>query len=93
MAVVVGMMGGRALLDQMTSDVRKLGEQEPGQSHLSEQDVRLFLVVCTEFVAFCANVTCKIDPAAISFLMRVRDDITSKNNVLSFSLESRRSMD
>jgi hypothetical protein len=40
------------------------GEPRLDKSHLSERDVRLLLVVCTELINFCANVTGQIDPAA-----------------------------
>jgi hypothetical protein len=48
---------------------------------LSERDVRLLLVVCTELVNFCASVTGQIDPAAAAMLAYVRDDILSESKL------------
>lgn len=56
-------------------------EATPESSQLSERDIRLLLVVCTELVNFCANVTGKIDPAAAAMLAYVRDDIRSESKV------------
>jgi hypothetical protein len=49
------------------------------RSALSERDIRLLLVVCTELVNFCAKITGQIDPAAASMLAYVRDDIRFEN--------------
>jgi len=49
------------------------------RSQLSERDVRLLLVVCTELVNFCAKITGEIDPAAAAMLAYVRDDIRFEN--------------
>ena len=38
-----------------------------------------FLVMCTEIVSLCANLTGKIDPAAVAMLAYVRDDILAEN--------------
>jgi len=46
---------------------------------LSERDIRLLLVVCSELVNLCANVTGKSDPAAAAMLAYVRDDIRSES--------------
>jgi hypothetical protein len=51
------------------------------QSNVSERDVRLLLVLCTEFVTFCARLTGQIDPAAAAMLAYVRDDIRFENKL------------
>jgi hypothetical protein len=56
-------------------------ENNLDKSQLSERDVRLLLIVCTELVNFCANVTRKIDPAAAAMLAYVRDDILSESKI------------
>jgi hypothetical protein len=56
----------------------KLGS-ETEKSQLSEQDVRLLIIMCTELVNLCAKLTGKIDPAAAAMLAYVRDDIVSAN--------------
>lgn len=58
---------------------RKLADAE--KSRLPKQDVRLMLVMCTEFVNLCARFTGKIDPAAAAMLAYVRDDIVSESKV------------
>jgi hypothetical protein len=63
----------------MTRIANKTIETKVDKSHLSERDVRLLLVVCTELVNFCASVTGKIDPAAAAMLAYVRDDILSES--------------
>jgi len=55
-------------------------EAIPDKSRLSQQDVRLLLVVCTELVNLCAKLTGRIDPAAAAMLAYVRDDIQPENN-------------
>ena len=49
------------------------------RSKLSERDIRLLLVVCTELVNFRAKVTGEIDPAVAAMLAYVRDDIRFEN--------------
>jgi hypothetical protein len=61
--------------------VIKTVENKLDKSQLSERDVRLLLIVCTELVNFCANVTGKIDPAAAAMLAYVRDDILSESKM------------
>jgi hypothetical protein len=51
-------------------------------SQLSERDIRLLLVLCSELVNFCAKVTGQIDPAAGAMLAYVRDDIRSESKSL-----------
>jgi hypothetical protein len=51
------------------------------KSQLSERDVRLLLIVCTELVNFCARVTGRIDPAAAAMLAYVRDDILTESKM------------
>jgi hypothetical protein len=51
-------------------------------SQLSERDIRLLLVLCSELVNFCAKVTGQIDPAAGAMLAYVRDDIRSESESL-----------
>ena len=63
----------------MASRVNKKLETEPEHSELSKRDVRLLLIVCTELVNLCAQLTGKIDPAASAMLAYVRDDIRSEN--------------
>jgi hypothetical protein len=54
----------------------EIGAEKP---QLSEGDIRLLLVLCTELVNFCAKVTGKIDPSAAAMLAYVRDDIRLEN--------------
>jgi hypothetical protein len=65
----------------MKPNVSKTVDTKLEKSHLSERDVRLLLVVCTELVNFCASVTGKIDLAAAAMLAYVRDDILSESKV------------
>ena len=65
----------------MSSRVDKKVYTTPENSQLSERDIRLLLVVCTELVNFCANVTGNIDPAAAAMLAHVRDDICSEGKI------------
>jgi hypothetical protein len=67
----------------MRANVSKNLEQKVDKSHLSERDMRLLLVVCTELVNFCASVTGQIDPAAAAMLAYVRDDILSEGKLKS----------
>jgi hypothetical protein len=69
------------LVAQMRANMNKKVEQKLDKSHLSERDVRLLLVVCTELVNFCASVTGQIDPAAAAMLAYVRDDILSESKL------------
>jgi hypothetical protein len=66
---------------EMAARVNKKSESETDKSQLSQQDLRLMLVMCTEFVNLCAKLTGKIDPAAAAMLTFVRDDIASENNL------------
>lgn len=59
----------------------KTAETEIEKSNLSEQDMRRLLIVCTELVNFCANVTGNIDPAAVAMLAYVGDDILSESKI------------
>jgi hypothetical protein len=54
---------------------------ESEKSNLSNQDVRLLLIMCTELVNLCAKLTGKIDPAAAAMLAYVRDDIASESDM------------
>ena len=63
----------------MVAVVKKTLASESEKSKLSEQDVRLLLIMCTELVNLCAKLTGKTDPAAAAMLAYVRDDIQSEN--------------
>jgi hypothetical protein len=64
----------------MAAQVNKNSDTDTEKSsHLSKQDVRLILVMCTELVNLCARITGKIDPAAGAMLAYVRDDIVAEN--------------
>ena len=65
----------------VSKTVSKTVENKLDKSQLSERDVRLLLIVCTELINFCANVTGKIDPAAAAMLAYVRDDILSESKM------------
>lgn len=65
----------------MSVRVAKKIETLPEKSQLSERDIRMLLVVCSELVNFCASVTGQIDPAAAAMLAYVRDDIRSESKV------------
>jgi hypothetical protein len=65
----------------MRANMNKKEEQRLDKSHLSERDIRLLLVVCTELVNFCASITGQIDPAAAAMLAYVRDDILSESKL------------
>jgi hypothetical protein len=65
----------------MSARVNKMLEVTPEKSQLSERDIRLLLIVCSELVNFCASVTGKIDPAAAAMLAYVRDDIRLESKV------------
>ena len=65
----------------MAARVNKKSESVADKSHLSKQDLRLMLIMCTELVNLCAKLTGKIDPAAAAMLTYVRDDIASENNL------------
>jgi hypothetical protein len=66
---------------EMAVRVNKKSESDTDKSQLSKQDLRLLLVMCTEFVNLCAKLTGKIDPAAAAMLTYVRDDIVSENDL------------
>jgi hypothetical protein len=59
----------------MPARVVKKREEDSEKSELSERDIRLLLVLCTELLSFCAKITGQIDPAAAAMLAYVRDDI------------------
>ena len=63
----------------MTALAVNKSDTDTEKSHLSKQDVRLMLVLCTELVNLCAKLTGKIDPAAGAMLAYVRDDIVAGN--------------
>ena len=63
----------------MVARVNKKSGSDTDKSQLSQQDIRLMLVMCTELVNLCAKLTGKIDPAAAAMLAYVRDDIASEN--------------
>ena len=65
----------------MSVRVVKKIETLPEKSQLSERDIRMLLVVCSELVNFCASITGQIDPAAAAMLAYVRDDIRSESKV------------
>jgi hypothetical protein len=65
----------------MEARVNKRSESVADKSHMSKQDLRLMLVMCTELVNLCAKLTGKIDPAAAAMLAYVRDDIVSESNL------------
>ena len=64
----------------MAARVNKMTESVADKSHLSKQDLRLMLIMCTELVNLCAKLTGKIDPAAAAMLAYVRDDMASGSN-------------
>jgi hypothetical protein len=66
---------------KMAVRVNMKSESDTDKSQLSKQDLRLLLVMCTEFVNLCAKLTGKIDPAAAAMLTYVRDDIVSENDL------------
>jgi hypothetical protein len=65
----------------MAARVNRNSERDAEKSHLSKQDVRLLLVMCTDLVNLCAKLTGNIDPAAAAMLAYVRDDIVSESKV------------
>lgn len=64
----------------MALSIKIKPEMAPEKSRVSQQDVRLLLVVCTELVNLCARLTGHIDPAAAAMLAYVRDDMKPENN-------------
>jgi hypothetical protein len=66
---------------EMAARVNKKSESVADKSQLSKQDLRLVLIMCTEFVNLCAKLTGKIDPAAAAMLAYVRNDIVSESNL------------
>jgi hypothetical protein len=75
----VGCCHLKASEEEMAAKVNKKSGTETEQSQLSKQDVRLLVIMCTEFVNLCAKLTGKIDPAAAAMLTYVRDDIVATN--------------
>jgi len=80
----IGLLGinpydGKALEEGMASRVNRKLQTESEHSELSKRDIRLLLIVCTELVNLCAQLTGKIDPAAAAMLAYVRDEIRSEN--------------
>lgn len=73
---------------KMPSRVEKKEKPNSGTSQLSEPDIRVLLVLCTELVNFCAKVTGEIDPAVGAMLAYVRDDIRFESKSLSPSANS-----
>jgi hypothetical protein len=71
----------RGVEGEMAARVNKKSDSDTDKSQLSQQDLRLMLVMCTELVNLCAKLTGKIDPAAAAMLAYVRDDIASGNNL------------
>jgi len=69
------------MVSHVSKTVSKSAENKLDKSQLSERDVRLLLIICTELVNFCASVTGKIDPAAAAMLAYVRDDILSESKM------------
>jgi hypothetical protein len=63
----------------MAVQVNNKSDTDIEKSQLSKRDIRLMLVMCTEFVNLCARLTGKIDPAAGAMLAYVRDDIIAEN--------------
>jgi hypothetical protein len=59
----------------MLERVEKKRMEGSETAQLSERDIRVLLVLCSELVNFCAKVTGQIDPAAGAMLAFVRDDI------------------
>ncbi len=72
----------RTLGGEDMSAVAKLkSKKDTEKSQLSERDIRLLLVMCTEMVSLCARLTGRIDPAAAAMLTYVRDDIAHENKL------------
>jgi hypothetical protein len=71
----------RGVEGEMAARVNKKSDSDADKSQLSQQDLRLMLVMCTELVNLCAKLTRKIDPAAAAMLTYVRDDIVAENNL------------
>jgi hypothetical protein len=66
----------------MPSRVEKKIEADSATSQLSERDIRVLLVLCSELVNLCAKVTGQIDPAVGAMLAYVRDDIRFESKSL-----------
>jgi hypothetical protein len=66
----------------MLERVEKKRMEGSETAQLSERDIRVLLVLCSELVNFCAKVTGQIDPAAGAMLAYVRDDIRSESKSL-----------
>jgi hypothetical protein len=65
----------------MSAVVKMKSKKASEQSQLTERDIRLLLVMCTEMVSLCARLTGRIDPAAAAMLAYVRDDIAHENKL------------
>jgi hypothetical protein len=74
-------LSSKRVWGKMAARMNKKSESDTDKSQLSKQDLRLLLVMCTEFVNLCAKLTGKIDPAAAAMLTYVRDDIVSENDL------------
>jgi hypothetical protein len=66
----------------MLERVEKKRMEGSETAQLSERDIRVLLVLCSELVNFCAKVTGQIDPAAGAMLAYVRDEIRSESKSL-----------
>jgi hypothetical protein len=66
----------------MLERVEKKIEAGSETSQLSERDICVLLVLCSELVNFCAKVTGQIDPAAGAMLAYVRDNIRFESKSL-----------
>ena len=65
----------------MSAVVKMKSKKASEKSQLTERDIRLLLVMCTEMVSLCARLTGRIDPAAAAMLAYVRDDIAHENKL------------
>jgi hypothetical protein len=70
------------LEEKMLERVEKKRMEGSETAQLSERDIRVLLVLCSELVNFCAKVTGQIDPAAGAMLAYVRDEIRSESKSL-----------
>jgi hypothetical protein len=53
----------------------KTSKTEKDKSQLSEQDVRLLLLMSADLVTLCAKLTKSFDPTAAAMLLYARDEI------------------
>jgi hypothetical protein len=51
------------------------------EKSLSENDIRVLLLLCAKLLRFCAHVTNTIDPTASAMLHYVGDDILSESKL------------